>query len=267
MSIWFCYNGSVNTAKIHTDASVPGNPGPMRIGYIIQTLSGEVVARVGQSVGDGTVNIAEYLAIIASLRHAFRLGFRSIQLDTDSQLVARQLSGRFKVKDKKLARLYREIKSLVPAFDAVKIKWVPREENNAADALSRESVFEELDHGPRPATKAGHPKALHDWQAVRVREALKRGATEYALGRAFSLPATSVRLIGAGKTYQNATADLMPSYDVPSLFPAPLVSSGFEAPSVYTTTGENDEAPQTQPPAGLIGVSVDVRGDVSGETE
>ncbi len=111
----------------------------------------------------------------------------------------------------------------------------------------------------RPDRDHRFARALLPWQAARVREALARGATEYALGRAFGLPATSLRLIKAGKTYADANLDTLPVWDAPTLFPEPLIPSDFPAPTVYTTTGENDEAPQTPVPTDLGDVHVDVR--------
>lgn len=126
---------------------------PMRIGYIISetqpTPGGEgiagntptgrtIVARVGQYIGDGSINRAEYLALIHSLRHALRLGYGGAEVKTDSQLVARQVGGQYRVKDRYIKKLYNEVKELARVFPlGVSVTWIKRDTNLEADALTR----------------------------------------------------------------------------------------------------------------------------------
>ena len=240
----------------------------MRIGYIIKTVEGLVVARVGQYAGEGTINIAEYFAIIAALRHAFRLGFTSVAIETDAQLVARQLSGHYKVKDRKMRRLHREVKDLIPAFSKVTIKWVKRDGNREADDLSRRTVFEQAYLGPIEKSGGRHPRAMRSWQAARVRECAKRGVTEYALARIFAVPATSIRLIRLNRSYNDATLDGTPEWDKRLATPVVEDAEPFPPPSVFTTFPEDtNESSQVEVGAGPEGVYADVRTWISGRSE
>jgi ribonuclease HI len=240
----------------------------MRVGYVIRTINGRLLARVGRACGEGTVNVAEYLSMIDALRHAFRLGIRVVEVCSDSQLMVRQLTGRYKVKDRRLRRLVREIKDLLPAFIRVSVKWVSRESNLYADQLSRHTVYEEVPLGPTGKSGGRFPRALHAWQAALVRDALARGATEYAMARTFSIPATSVRQIRLNKGYNDASLDNLPEWDS-EMFPVePAPAPAFPAPAVYTTF---DEPLTTQRPDGatsddipaIQSVFEDVRGQLS----
>lgn len=237
----------MNTAIIHTDASTPQNPGPMRIGYAITAQpNGRVIARVGQHVGNGSVNIAEYLAIIAAMRHAFRLGIEAVHLFSDSQLVVNQITGKYRVKDKKLARLYREVVDLRKCFERTKIEWIGREANAVADKLSRETVYEEP-HIPRPSKGGGRYAALMlPWQAALARVRLQKNATEYAVARAFNVPATSIRNIRMGRGYKDATLDGLPRWGEEFIFDSNVSVDPFPAPKVFTTNIEANDDEDTR---------------------
>jgi len=218
----------------------------MRIGYVIRSDSGAVVARVGQYAGVGAVNVAEYLGIIAALRHAFRLGFDSVRVSSDSQLVIRQICGRYKVKHRDLKRLHREAKDILRCFRSAKLRWVPREQNTEADALSRAIGFEQIDLGTPPRGGGRSDRSLFDWQACRIREALNRGASEHPLARAFGISATSIRLIRLCRSYNTANLDNLPDWSATPPDAATTAVDPFPAPTIYTTFPE--ELPdQTKP--------------------
>lgn len=153
---------------IFCDAACVNRPGfrgsPMRIGYLIQTSRGKVVAKVGMAKGLGTANRAEYLAIIEALKHALRLGFTGATVNSDSQLAINQLLGRYRIKDAVLERLSRKLKRLARYMpDGVSLNWVRREENAEADSLARSSEFWEADMPPTTY-------ALPLWQPWRMRK-------------------------------------------------------------------------------------------------
>jgi len=123
---------------IYTDGACFGNPGPMGIGIVIYA-DGKIVREISEYIGEGTNNIAEYSALIRALKEVKKLGEREVIIRTDSQLLARQLSGEYKIKNKKL----KEMKSLADDLMAglvVKIEHIPREQNAEADELSKRAA-------------------------------------------------------------------------------------------------------------------------------
>jgi len=123
---------------IYTDGACFGNPGPMGIGIVIYA-DGKIVREISEYIGEGTNNIAEYSALIRALKEVKKLGEREVVIRTDSQLLARQLSGEYKIKNKKL----KELKALADDLMAglvVKIEHIPREQNAEADELSKRAA-------------------------------------------------------------------------------------------------------------------------------
>jgi ribonuclease HI len=123
---------------IHTDgASVP-NPGPAGIGAILHDASGAVVAEISQYIGHSTNNKAEFLALIAALEKALELGADHVDLKIDSELLVRQIEGRYR--SKLMKELYEQAMSLLDEFKSYTVKHVPREQNKEADALSKRAL-------------------------------------------------------------------------------------------------------------------------------
>jgi ribonuclease HI len=123
---------------VYTDGGARGNPGPAAIGAVVLDPSSdppEVVATVSECIGVTTNNVAEYRAVIAGLRAAQALGARRILLRADSQLVIRQLEGRYRVKQAHLRPLFEEAQALLDGFREVELSHVRREDNADADAL------------------------------------------------------------------------------------------------------------------------------------
>jgi len=125
---------------IFTDGCSKGNPGPAAIGVVINTPHGEPVSRISRQLENTTNNQAEYRAVIAALEEASRLGASDVHLNSDSELVVRQLTGKYKVKDELLKPLYRQVLSLIPRFHGVNIRHVLREYNSEADALANQAL-------------------------------------------------------------------------------------------------------------------------------
>ena len=120
---------------LYTDGASRGNPGPAAIGAIIQDESGRVLHKVGRAIGRATNNQAEYRALILGLEEAARLGATHLEVRMDSELIVRQLEGRYRVKDANLKPLFRQASELLRKFPSVTIRHVPREANQRADAL------------------------------------------------------------------------------------------------------------------------------------
>ena len=127
------------TLKIFIDGACRGNPGPAGIGIVF--FDGKKnLKEISKAIGEATNNIAEYSALIFSLIEALALKAERIQICSDSELVCRQLGGKYKIKNPKLKFLYDEALTLFKCFKSVEIKHIPREENKQADRLATGSL-------------------------------------------------------------------------------------------------------------------------------
>ncbi|MFN8037309.1 MAG: ribonuclease HI family protein [Acidimicrobiia bacterium] len=123
---------------VYCDGGSRGNPGPAAIGAVVLDPSTDqptTLARVSEAIGVATNNVAEYRAVIAGLEAAREHPSRVLELRADSQLVVRQLEGRYRVKHPDLQPLHRRCRELLAAYDRVKLVHVARELNAEADAL------------------------------------------------------------------------------------------------------------------------------------
>ncbi len=125
---------------IYTDGASSGNPGPASIGAVIQDGQGRVISRISRRIGHATNNQAEYRAIIASLEEAARLGAEEVDIKSDSELVVKQLKGRYRVKKATLRPLYQEVVRLAGSLGAFSITHIPREQNVEADRLANQAL-------------------------------------------------------------------------------------------------------------------------------
>ena len=123
---------------VFCDGGARGNPGPAAIGAVVLDPSTDPpteLATVSERIGVATNNVAEYRALVAGLEAARAFPARKISVRADSQLVVRQLEGRYRVKQRHLQPLYEEARALLAGYDEVDLGHVPREENIVADAL------------------------------------------------------------------------------------------------------------------------------------
>ncbi len=126
----------------YSDGASKGNPGPAAIGAVIFDPEGHELYRLGKRLGTATNNEAEYRAAIAALEAALALGARRLELRMDSELVARQMSGRYRVRNPRLARLHARMLALRQRFEEVVVRHVPRTENKLADAMANQALLE-----------------------------------------------------------------------------------------------------------------------------
>ena len=126
---------------VHVDGGSRGNPGPAAAAAVASTPEGEVVGERSAYLGDQTNNVAEYRAVQLGLELARELGASEVEVVNDSQLVARQIGGQYKVKHAGLKPLFLETMRMLRSFDAWSVRDVRREHNVRADEL----VNEELD--------------------------------------------------------------------------------------------------------------------------
>ena len=120
---------------VHVDGGARGNPGPAAIGAVISTPDGEVSTRPPSRIGEATNNVAEYRALLLGLERARELGATEVELVNDSELVARQVQGAYKVKHPGLRPLYDQAMEALRGFERWSVRSVPRAQNAHADQL------------------------------------------------------------------------------------------------------------------------------------
>lgn len=120
---------------VNVDGGARGNPGPAAIGVVVAGSDGAVLEEVAEAIGVASNNVAEYRALLRGLERARALGATEIEIVGDSELVARQLTGRYRVKHAAMKPLYAEAVEALQGFDRWRIRTVPRELNARADAL------------------------------------------------------------------------------------------------------------------------------------
>ena len=122
------------------DGASRGNPGPAAFGYLLADERGDEIEAAGQAIGRATNNVAEYRGAIAALEAAARHGATELELRLDSELIVRQIQGRYRVKNAALKPLYAELKALTERIPNFSIRHVPRAQNTAADALANAAL-------------------------------------------------------------------------------------------------------------------------------
>ena len=127
---------------LHVDGGARGNPGPAAIGIVVSSPEGEVLEEVGETIGVATNNVAEYRALLKGLERARALGARQVEIVGDSELVAKQLTGAYKVKHPAMKPLYAEAIAALGEFDGWHIRTVPRAQNARADELVNQALDE-----------------------------------------------------------------------------------------------------------------------------
>lgn len=125
---------------VYADGASRGNPGPAAIGAVIFDPQGREVHTVSRRIGRATNNEAEYRAAIAGLEAALALGAREVELRMDSELVVRQLSFRYRVRNPSLKRLFGRVMELRRQFASFEAHSIPRAENRRADKLANQAL-------------------------------------------------------------------------------------------------------------------------------
>jgi ribonuclease HI len=120
---------------VHVDGGARGNPGPAAAACVITSPSGEMLGEHAQLLGTTTNNVAEYRALLLGLQRARELGASEIEVVGDSELIAKQVRGLYKVKHEAMKPLHREAMAALGQFERWSIRTVPRVQNAHADAL------------------------------------------------------------------------------------------------------------------------------------
>ncbi len=125
---------------VHVDGGARGNPGPAAAAAVISTPEGEVLDEASLVLGRATNNVAEYRGLLLGLERARELGATEVDVINDSELVAHQVNGRYKVKHPDMIPLHREATRALGSFERWSLKPVPRAQNAAADALVNQAL-------------------------------------------------------------------------------------------------------------------------------
>jgi len=120
---------------VHVDGGARGNPGPAAAAAVLAQPDGTVVDEVAEVLGETTNNVAEYRGLLLGLRRARELGATEVELVNDSELVARQVTGEYRVRHAAMKPLHAEAQALLGAFERWSIRSVPRAQNARADEL------------------------------------------------------------------------------------------------------------------------------------
>ena len=128
------------TFKLYTDGGARGNPGPGGIGVVLQDAKNETVYELAKYIGKCTNNEAEYLGVLHGLQAAKSKDVKKLEVIVDSELVVKQLTGDYKVKNDRLKKLYMQVKELESSFVSISYKHVKRDKNKRADALVNEAL-------------------------------------------------------------------------------------------------------------------------------
>jgi ribonuclease HI len=120
---------------VNVDGGARGNPGPAAIGAVLRDDAGAIVEERGERIGRATNNVAEYRALLLGIELAAAHGASELELVGDSELIVRQVEGRYKVKDATMKELHAEVKAALRPFQSWSIRHVRREHNADADRL------------------------------------------------------------------------------------------------------------------------------------
>ena len=127
-------------ARLFTDGGARGNPGPAATAYVLEAADGTILDARGERIGDATNNVAEYRALVAGLAKAVELGVEELEVVSDSELLVKQMTGEYRVKNRALVGLSLEAAELARRLRRVSYRAVGRAENVVADRLVNEAL-------------------------------------------------------------------------------------------------------------------------------
>ena len=132
------------SCDVYIDGASRGNPGPAGVGVVFmgteRTEDAKPLREFSKSLGETTNNVAEYLALVYALQEALQAGYAALTVKTDSELLARQVNGQYRVRDGQLRLLHGLALHLVHGFRQCRVEHIPRTENRLADRLAGQAV-------------------------------------------------------------------------------------------------------------------------------
>ncbi len=152
----------------YIDGASRGNPGPAAYAVVLQGPGGDTELEIGKYFGRATNNVAEYYALITALDASQQRGIQRLLVRSDSELLVRQMQGRYKVKSPDLKPLYERAQKLSRGFAYFAIEHIPREENSEADALANRAL-DETSRSSSPRSDAAPLRAPTAAPAARQR--------------------------------------------------------------------------------------------------
>lgn len=169
------------TYRANIDGGSRGNPGPASYGVVIRDPRGEIVACLKKYIGRTTNNVAEYYGLIAALDYVHAHGVRALRIESDSELLVKQMRGQYKVKSADLRPLFEHARKLSQALEFFRIEHVYRQQNQEADALANEAMDEASGKPPVTTSAAGgwklpSPQIIEKRGVQKVRAVFRNGA-------------------------------------------------------------------------------------------
>lgn len=162
-----------NVVSVYIDGASRGNPGPAAYAVLVKTAQGKPLASLSKILGETTNNVAEYRALLAALEYAVEHQ-HEVKLYSDSELLVRQIEGRYKVKSADLKPLHDRARTLIRQLKAFSITHVPREENQEADRLANEALDgTEQNRGRLQDAMTQNEKRVSQQQGMREPEMIK----------------------------------------------------------------------------------------------
>jgi ribonuclease HI len=128
--------------ELFTDGASWGNPGRAGVGVIVYDENKKIIKKFGKFIGETTNNVAEYLGLVYGLEEGLILGAQEVVINLDSELLANQLEGLYKVKDADLKVLFAQASRLMQGFKKIEIRHIGREKNKEADRLAAQAIKE-----------------------------------------------------------------------------------------------------------------------------
>src|SRR5271156_5331038 len=139
--------------RANIDGGSRGNPGPAAYGVVIRDAKGDVIAKLKKYIGRMTNNVAEYYGLIAALDYMQSQGIKALRIESDSELLVKQMRGQYKVRSPELQPLFERARKMSQALESFRIDHVYREQNREADALANEAM-DEVEGGSAKSAKA-----------------------------------------------------------------------------------------------------------------
>ena len=162
--------------RANIDGGSRGNPGPASYGVVIRDPRGEIVARLKKYIGRTTNNVAEYYGLIAALDYAQSNSIKALRIESDSELMVKQMRGQYKVKSEDLKPLFERAKKMSQTFSTFRIEHVYREQNKEADALANEAMDEVSGKAPSSSltVPVSEPRAPRN-EVIKIRARFRSG--------------------------------------------------------------------------------------------
>jgi ribonuclease HI len=191
--------GATAAYRANIDGGSRGNPGPAAYGVLIRDPKGETVARLKKFIGRMTNNVAEYYGLIAALDYVESQGIRALRIESDSELLVKQMKGLYKVRSPELAPLYERARKMAAALDSFRIDHVYREQNREADALANQAMDEVEGPDAKPRGSKGSAASAKSAASstTETRATATQSSSAPASGAAPQAPPSDIRKIRA----------------------------------------------------------------------